>query len=211
MQNRRERRLFYLFLSCSYKVFMPFLRASERVMLSSFMQNSTFAKVSLSTRTFKSCSKGFSGCGPGFLRSFNEAPPPMQANDIFCIPSLKEPHFRNVHCFFYFLAFLCTRAIPSRTTSDFVIFSNSAASVNFCTLSSSSRTRNIVVLGLSVGRPIFLFSLICSPPSCYDFLKTRIVSPVSVAATDTAAFLSSPEFFKYLINSFTDNIRSCGI
>jgi hypothetical protein len=51
----------YHFWSCSYRVFTPFLRTSDRVMLNSFMQNSTFANVSSSTLTFKSCSKGFSG------------------------------------------------------------------------------------------------------------------------------------------------------
>lgn len=77
-----------------------------------------------------------------------------------------------------------------RTMSDLDVFSASADSSSFFTVSSSSRTRNIVVLGFSVGRPIFFCSLIVSPPFCSDnIIVYRVATKVNHALNFSFRFL----------------------
>ena len=52
---------FLYFLRSSYKRWTPFLKTSERVVLSSFLQYSIFSIVFLSILSFISVSNGFSG------------------------------------------------------------------------------------------------------------------------------------------------------
>lgn len=65
----------YFFASSSYKLQIPLRRTSERLQFKISRQYWIFCIVSLSTLVLISNSKGFSGWGPGFLRSCKKSPP----------------------------------------------------------------------------------------------------------------------------------------
>lgn len=96
---------------------------------------------------------------------------------------------------------------PLRTTSDFETCNASAASSSFCRDSSSIRTRNMMVLGLSVGLPIFFGSLIIAPPFVATIISYVIATKVKIETVAVKYILIRSCAFSCLKAVFASEIK----